>query len=191
MKRIVFLDRDGVINQDSDAYIKTPDEFHFIPRSPQAIALLTQHGFDVILITNQSAIGRGMVSPLVLDAIFNKLKTGVKAAGGHITDIFFCPHTPQAGCDCRKPLPGLILQAMATHDIDPAHSCMVGDSAKDIECGLSAKCSKNILVATGNGRQAINTLKEKGVIPDFFGKDLFDAALWIINNMKKDHVKKV
>ena len=93
MKKIVFLDRDGVINQDSDAYIKTPDEFHFIPKSPQAIALLTQHGFDVILITNQSAIGRGMVTPKVLDAIFNKLKTGVKAAGGHITDIFFCPHT--------------------------------------------------------------------------------------------------
>jgi phosphoglycolate phosphatase-like HAD superfamily hydrolase len=68
---------------------------------------------------------------------------------------------------------------------------MVGDSAKDIECGRAAGCSKNILVATGNGSQAINTLKEKGVIPDFFGKDLFETALWIINNMKKDHVKKV
>jgi D-glycero-D-manno-heptose 1,7-bisphosphate phosphatase len=190
MNRIVFLDRDGVINRDSDAYIKTPDEFHFIPQSPQAIALLTQHGFDVILITNQSAIGRGMITPEVLNAIFDRLKTGVKAAGGHITDIFFCPHTPDTGCDCRKPLPGLILQAMAAHNIDPAHSFMVGDSAKDIQCGRAAKCGKNILVATGNGNQARNTLKNLGIIPDFFGKDLFDAALWIIDNVKKDHMKK-
>jgi len=191
MNRIVFLDRDGVINQDSDAYIKTPAEFHFIPQSPQAIALLNQHGFDVILITNQSAIGRGMIALRTLDAIFDKLKTGVEAAGGHITDIFFCPHTPQAGCDCRKPLPGLILQAMVAHDIDPAHAFMVGDSTKDIECGRAAGIAKNILVATGNGNQAINTLKEAGIIPDFFGKDLFDAALWIIDTVKKDPVKKI
>lgn len=191
MKRIVFLDRDGVINQDSDAYIKTPDEFHFIPQSPQAIAMLNEHGFDVILITNQSAIDRGMVALSTLDAIFHRLKTGVEAAGGRITDIFFCPHTPQAGCDCRKPLPGLILQAMAKHTIDPAQAFMVGDSAKDIECGLSAKCGKNILVATGNGNQAMNTLKAKGILPDFFGKDLFDAALWIIDHVKKDDAKKV
>ncbi len=180
----VFLDRDGVINQDSLAYIKIPGEFHFIPKSPEAIALLTRHGFDVILITNQSAIGRGMVTPRVLDAIFDKLKTGVAAAGGHIKDIFFCPHTPDAGCDCRKPLPGLILQAMAVYGIDPGQSFMVGDSAKDIECGLAAGCGKNLLVATGNGKKAIKTLADKGIVPNFYGQDLFEVAQWIIQHVK-------
>jgi D-glycero-D-manno-heptose 1,7-bisphosphate phosphatase len=183
MKYVVFLDRDGVINQDSPAYIKTPDEFHFIPNSPEAIALLTRHGFDVILITNQSAIGRKMVTQKVLDAIFDKLKTGVEKAGGHITDIFFCPHTPEAGCDCRKPLPGLITRAMATYDIDPGQSLMVGDSAKDIECGLAAGCAKTLLVATGNGENALRTLAENSIHPDFFGKDLLEVAQWIIHNV--------
>jgi D-glycero-D-manno-heptose 1,7-bisphosphate phosphatase len=180
MKRVVFLDRDGVINRDSSAYIKEPSEFHFIPKSPEAIALLTREGFDVILITNQSAIGRKMVTPGVLDQIFDKLKTGVTKAGGHITDIFFCPHTPEAGCDCRKPLPGLIHQAMAAYKIDPGQSVMVGDSAKDIQCGLGAGCAKNLLVATGNGKKAIKTLADKGIHPDFYGADLFEVAQWII-----------
>ncbi len=184
MKYIVFLDRDGVINQDSPDYIKTPDAFHFIPKSPEAIALLTRHGFDVILITNQSAIGRKMVTPQVLAAIFDKLKTGVAEAGGHITDIFFCPHAPDAGCDCRKPLPGLINRAIAAYSMDPGHSLMVGDSAKDIECGLSAGCAKNLLVATGNGKKAVKSLADKGIIPDFYGKDLFEAAQWIIQHVK-------
>ncbi len=179
----VFLDRDGVINQDSPAYIKSPDEFHFIPGARKAIALLTAHGCDVILITNQSAIGRKMITTKTLDAIFTKLKIGVEKAGGSIKDIFFCPHTPDAGCDCRKPLPGLILNAVARHGIDPLESVMVGDSAKDIQCGLAAGCHKNILVATGNGKTAAKVLKEKGLAPDFFGKDLHDAALWIIQNL--------
>jgi D-glycero-D-manno-heptose 1,7-bisphosphate phosphatase len=176
----IFLDRDGVINEDSPAYIKNPDEFHFILKSPEAIALLTQHGFDVILITNQSIIGRNMVTPKVLDAIFEKLKTGVQKAGGSIKDILFCPHTPDAGCDCRKPLPGLIHNAMKIHDLDPGHTMMVGDSVKDIKCGLAAGCAKNLLVATGNGKAALKILGDKGIHPDFFGKDLFDTALWII-----------
>jgi len=182
----IFMDRDGVINEDSPAYIKHSSEFHFIPKSPQAIALLTQYGFDVILITNQSIIGRKMVTPQVLDAIFEKLKTGVKEAGGQIKDIFFCPHTPDAGCECRKPLPGLIYNAMKTHAIDPGHSLMVGDSVKDIECGLAAGCAKNLLVATGNGKKALKTLGNKGIVPDFFGKDLFETALWIIQNVNPE-----
>ena len=107
----VFLDRDGVVNQDSPDYIKSPEEFHFIPQSPEAVALLNRHGFQVILITNQSLIGRGMAPVSTLEAIFDKMKAGVAAAGGEILDIFYCPHTPDGGCDCRKPKPGLIEQA--------------------------------------------------------------------------------
>ncbi|MCG8684886.1 MAG: D-glycero-beta-D-manno-heptose 1,7-bisphosphate 7-phosphatase [Desulfobacterales bacterium] len=182
MAYTIFLDRDGVINQDSPAYIKSPDEFHFIPNSPEAIALLTSHGFEVILITNQSAVGRKMITRATLDAIFDKLTAGVEQAGGRIKDIFFCPHTPDAGCDCRKPLPGLIHKAVDRYGIDPAASLMVGDSAKDIECGIAAGC-KTILVKTGNGRKAAAYLKEKNISPDLISTDLFDAAQWIIANI--------
>lgn len=184
----VFLDRDGVINHDSDAYIKHPDEFHFIPKSPDAIALLNAKGFQVILISNQSAVGRGMISARTLDAIFKKMTCGVEQAGGRIKDILFCPHAPDQGCDCRKPKPGMILQAVARHSIDLNKSFMVGDSAKDIECGKNAGCAKTILVKTGNGAKARVTLTEKGIIPDFLAGDLYEAALWITANFSPGNI---
>ncbi|MBC8440544.1 MAG: D-glycero-beta-D-manno-heptose 1,7-bisphosphate 7-phosphatase [Deltaproteobacteria bacterium] len=184
MERIVFLDRDGVINVDSSEYIKNESEFEFIPNSPEAIALLTQNGFNVIVITNQSLVGRKMVSPKTLDAIFKKMKDGVKKAGGDIKDIFYCPHTPTDNCSCRKPSPGLILKAQKKYQIDLNQSFMVGDSAKDIECSRNAGCSKALLVKTGNGLAAQQQLFQKGIIPDFIGTDLYEAALWIINSVK-------
>lgn len=184
----VFLDRDGVINHDSDAYIKAPDEFHFIPKSPDAIALLNAGGFDVMLITNQSAVGRGMISARTLDAVFKKMLHGVAQAGGRIKDIFFCPHTPSQGCGCRKPKPGMILQAVARHGIDLKKTLMVGDSAKDIECGKRAGCAKTILVKTGNGEKALATLTRKGMAPDFIAKDLYGAARWITDNFPSGHL---
>jgi len=109
MDKTIFLDRDGVINIDSPQYIKKESEFEFIPGSPEAIALLTKHGYNVIVITNQSMIGRNMVSQEVLDAIFKKMKNGVQKAGGRIKDVFFCTHTPEDNCACRKPEPGLFI----------------------------------------------------------------------------------
>ena len=184
----VFLDRDGVINHDSDAYIKHPDEFHFISKSPDAIALLNAKGFQVILITNQSAVGRGMISRPTLDAILKKMTHGVEQAGGRIKDIFFCPHTPDQGCECRKPKPGMILNAVACHAIDLSKSFMVGDSAKDIECGKNAGCAKTILVKTGNGEKALAALTEKGIAPDYFAKDLYEAACWITDTFPCDNM---
>ena len=181
-KPIVFLDRDGVINQDSEDYIKNPSEFHFIPRSPEAVALLNRHGFEVIVITNQSLIGRKMADLPTLEAIFDKMKTGIEQAGGRIRDIFFCPHAPEEGCDCRKPKPGLIFKAAQVHGIDPAEAVMVGDSAKDIECGRNAGCGRTCLVATGNGQNALKDLNQKGMSPDYLGTDLYDVAEWIIKN---------
>jgi len=184
----VFLDRDGVINHDSDAYIKHPDEFYFIAKSPDAIALLNAKGFQVILITNQSAVGRGMISESTLEAIFKKMNHGVKQAGGRIKDIFFCPHTPNQGCDCRKPEPGMIRQAMERHNIDLKKSIMIGDSAKDIECGTNAGCAQTILVKTGNGKKAMAALTEKGIAPDFLARDLYEAACWITANFPFDNM---
>jgi len=182
MPNTIFLDRDGVINVDSPEYIKTPDEFCFIPGSAKAIALLTAHGFDVILITNQSVINRKMVTASTLDAIFDKLKNGVTAAGGTIKDIFFCPHAPHENCSCRKPLPGLILQAQKKYDLHLEETCMVGDSAKDILCARNAGCDKAVLVQTGNGVNALKALQAQGHSPDHVVPDLMAAAKLIIQN---------
>ncbi|HCY86625.1 MAG TPA: D-glycero-beta-D-manno-heptose-1,7-bisphosphate 7-phosphatase [Desulfobacteraceae bacterium] len=181
MKPVVFLDRDGVINQDSPLYIKSPEEFHFIPGSAKAIALLNRNGFEVIIITNQSALGRQMITEETLEAIFDKMTAGVAEAGGSIRDIFFCPHTPDAGCDCRKPKPGLIQKALDRYGIDPAGTVMVGDSAKDILCGLAAGCGRTVLVATGNGAKARQALEEEGIAPDLYADDLLAAARFLIS----------
>lgn len=183
MEYTIFLDRDGVINEDSPDYIKSPDEFAFIPRSPDAVALLHRHGFEVILITNQSAVGRKMITRKILESIFDKMTQGIEAAGGRIKDIYYCPHTPDEGCACRKPKPGMIMRAMEEYGIDPGYSVMVGDSAKDIECGINAGCARTVLVATGNGPRAHKALAEKGIYPDYYARDFYDAAQWMIENL--------
>ncbi len=180
----VFLDRDGVINQDSAEYIKHASEFEFIPKSPEAIALLFRNGFQVIVITNQSMIGRNIATQEALDAVFEKMKAGVEKAGGRITDIFCCPHAPEDQCSCRKPKPGLIFQAQKKYQIDLSGSFMVGDSEKDIACARNAGCAKALLVKTGNGEAAYDELTQDHRPPDYFAEDLYDAACWIINSTK-------
>jgi D-glycero-D-manno-heptose 1,7-bisphosphate phosphatase len=179
MSKVVFLDRDGVINRDSPDYIKDPSEFRFIPGSRRAIARLNRYGFDIIVITNQSIIGRHMVSPATLDRIFDKMHQGIAAAGGRILDVFFCPHAPEDGCDCRKSKPGLIYQAQVRYDIDLTESVFVGDSVKDVQAARNAGCGRTVLVATGNGRQAFQELKKQGNPPDHFAENLMAAAHWI------------
>ncbi len=190
MKHTVFLDRDGVINFDSSDYIKSESEFKFIPRSAEAVSLLNKNGFDVIIITNQSAIGRGMITSNGLKAIFDKMKKGIKDSGGEIKDIFFCPHLPNQGCSCRKPKPGLILQAVRKYNIDLSLAYMVGDSAKDIECAKKSGCT-SVLVQTGNGKEAQVLLESNGIYPDFKAHDLMDAAKWIVvNKARRARAKK-
>ncbi len=180
-KKVVFLDRDGVINRDSPDYIKNRQEFEFLPGSCRAVERLYSNGFTVIVITNQSAINRNMTSLEELEAIHGKMKSGVRAKGGLITDIFFCPHTPLEKCDCRKPKPGLIHTAQKKYGIDDlAASAMVGDSAKDIECARNAGCMA-VLVRTGNGNEAEKILSGKKIFPDHIANDLYAAAEWLVS----------
>lgn len=181
INKTVFLDRDGVINQDSPLYIKSPDEFIFIPGSTDAIKCLSQNGFDVMVITNQSVIGRKMIPQATLDAIFEKMNHGIEEIGGKIKDIFFCPHAPEDGCDCRKPKPGMIENAHKKYGMDLSTAFVVGDSPKDIECAMAAGVGHTALVKTGNGIKAQTRLAEKGVYPDHVGDNLLDVARWIIS----------
>jgi D-glycero-D-manno-heptose 1,7-bisphosphate phosphatase len=183
-RKVVFLDRDGVINIDSPNYIKSWAEFEFLPGSLEAIKLLTLNGFDVIVITNQSVINRKMVTIEDLDYIHKMIKSSVNSQGGEIKDILFCPHTPDDGCDCRKPNPGLINKAQRVHPIDISNTAMVGDSAKDIECARNAGCRHAVLVKTGNGIIAEKELAEKNIYPDHVARDLLAAANWIITQHK-------
>ena len=132
------------------------------------------------MITNQSALARKLFSFGELDDMHGLMKETIIAGGGKITDIFFCPHMPNHGCDCRKPEPGLILQAQRKHNIDLSKAVMVGDSPKDIECGLNAGCAKTVLVKTGRDPEAENILKKKRIVPDHIAENLSDAARWII-----------
>ena len=181
LENVVFLDRDGVINEDSPDYIKNWKEFHFLPGSLEALQKLHTNDFPAIVITNQSMIGRKISGPEDLKEIHRNMSDGVKRHGGILRDIFFCPHLPDGNCTCRKPKPGLILQAQEKYDIDLSTACMVGDSGKDIECALSAGLRHAILVRTGNGKRAELILKEKNIIPDYVAEDLMDAVEWILD----------
>ena len=180
LQKVVFLDRDGTINHDSPNYIKSRLEFKFVPGSIEAIRELTLNGFTSIVITNQSALARKLISAEELDSIHDMMKKKIGSGGGKITDIFFCPHMPDHGCDCRKPEPGLIFQAQRKYDIDLATAIMVGDSAKDIECARNAGCGQAVLIKTGKEYEAANILKKKRIVPDHIAENLYDAARWII-----------
>lgn len=186
LEKVVFLDKDGVINLDSPDYIKSWAEMVFIPGSLEAIRLLTEADFSIILITNQSAVNRDMMTTEGLDYIFSKLTHTVAENGGEITDIFYCPHTPEDGCSCRKPLPGLIHEACRRYTIDLSSACLIGDSARDIECGKAAGCGYCLLVKTGNGAEAEKQLLAKGVLLEYIATDLLDAANWLLTYHNSD-----
>jgi len=181
-KTIIFIDRDGVINFDSPDYIKTCDEVSFIPGSIEAIANLSKAGHDVFVITNQSVIGRKMVTMEGLQKIFDKMRNAVKEKNGEIKEIFFCPHIPSDNCSCRKPKAGLFFQAKNKYKLDLSNSVMIGDSAKDILAAENAGIKFKILVLTGNGKKAQKELEKKNTSPDYIAINLFDAHNWIIKN---------
>jgi D-glycero-D-manno-heptose 1,7-bisphosphate phosphatase len=184
LKKVVFLDRDGTINRDSRDYIKSREEFEFLPGSLKAIEELTANGFTIVVITNQSALPRKLISLEELERIHTMMCKTVQSNKGKLKDIFYCPHMPDDDCDCRKPAPGLILRAQSKYSIDLADAVMVGDSHRDIECGHTAGCGNTVLVKTGIHEKSVQRLAEKGIVPDYVAEDLYQAAQWIISNKK-------
>ena len=153
-KKLVVLDRDGVINVDSDAFIKSPDEWVAIPGSLEAIARLNQAGYRVAIASNQSGIGRGLFDMAALNAMHEKMNRSAAAVGGRIDAVFFCPHTQEDECECRKPKPGMLQQIVERFEIDPDETPMVGDSLRDLQAGAALGFALH-LVLTGKGRKTL------------------------------------
>jgi D-glycero-D-manno-heptose 1,7-bisphosphate phosphatase len=175
--KLVILDRDGVINYDSDAYIKNPDEWKPIPGSLEAVVRLNQAGYHVVLATNQSGIGRGFFEMATLNAIHDKLHRALGQLGGRIDAIFFCPHAQEDGCPCRKPRPGLFEQIGHRLNISLHGIPSVGDALRDLQAA-AAVGAQPILVLTGKGQK---TAREGGLPPGTLTfPDLAAAAQAII-----------
>ncbi len=152
--KLVVLDRDGVINYDSDDYIKSVDEWVPLPGSIEALAKLTKAGYKIAIATNQSGISRGYFTVATLDAMHEKMMTLATKARAKIDFIAYCPHGPDDSCDCRKPLPGLIHQIEAALNISAKGCYMVGDSLRDLQAGRAARLIP-ALVLTGKGERTL------------------------------------
>jgi D-glycero-D-manno-heptose 1,7-bisphosphate phosphatase len=150
--KLAILDRDGVVNQDSDAYIKSPAEWRAIPGSIEAIARLNQGGYRIAIASNQSGIGRGLFDMATLNAINDKMMEMVFRHGGRIDAIFFCPHTPDDGCSCRKPRTGMYEEIAARFHTELKGVPCIGDALKDLQAA-EAVGAQPILVLTGKGRK--------------------------------------
>ena len=167
--RAVFLDRDGTMARDVH-YCSHPEDFELFPDTVQAIKLLNEHGFKVIVITNQSGIARGYFTEETLAKIHQKMKDELAKEGTWVDGIYYCPHHPDDGCDCRKPKPRLLLQAASEHDIDLKYSFVVGDLQMDVDLGKAVGC-KTILI----GDTLLGEVK-----PDFMASDLLEAVRTIL-----------
>ena len=146
----IFLDRDGVINENRKDYVKSWSEFHFLPGSREAIAKLTQAGHRIIVCTNQAGVARGSISMEMVEEIHRRMKSSIRDAGGKIEKVYFCPHGKEEDCACRKPRPGMLLRARDELGIDMRDAVFIGDSITDIRAGLAAGIH-TVLVLSGLG----------------------------------------
>ena len=180
-KRMIFLDRDGVVNVNPIYldYVKKPSEFHFLPGTRRAVKMLTDAGFDITVVSNQGGVAKGLFTKEDLNRIDNKMMRGVRASGGVIRKSYYCIHHPDAGCECRKPKTGLIKKAVGKKRIDHKNSYFVGDTERDVIAGNTFGL-KTITVLSGyNDRKKIKKWK---ISPDFIARDLLEAANKVILN---------
>lgn len=147
----VFLDRDGVIIENRDNYVRAWEDVAFIPGALSALSNLSRSPYKIVMVTNQSAVGRGILSLSTAQAINQRIVAEIEKSGGRIDAVFICPHAPKDACDCRKPKPGLILQAARSLNLDLTRSIMVGDALSDLSAGQNAGVGQTFLVRTGRG----------------------------------------
>jgi len=174
-RRAVFVDRDGVININRDDDVKRLEEFAFIPRAVEALVDLSKSGLQVIIISNQPSLAEGKTTAKEIEEIHRVLADAVKSAGGEVKRVYYCPHSPAAGCECRKPKAGLLQQAARECALDLMKCFLIGDQITDVEAGKTVGC-RTILVRTGLGERWLEKKAEWRVVPDRIISDLYEAA---------------
>jgi D-glycero-D-manno-heptose 1,7-bisphosphate phosphatase len=180
--QLVILDRDGVINHDSDACIKSLSEWVPLPGAIEAIAKLSRAGFTVAIATNQSGIARGFYDESTLQAMHDHLQSQVNAKGGQLAHIAYCPHGPDDHCDCRKPLPGLLAEIQEKLELESLEgSWMVGDSLRDLQAGEAVGC-RPVLVKTGKGEKTLS--RNIGLEKALVYRDLAEFADWLCDQQQ-------
>ena len=172
----IFLDRDGVIIENRADYVRSWADVVIYPQALSVLARLRGFSYKVVIVTNQSVVGRGGISLKEAQAINERLVAKIVEAGGRIDGVFMCPHAPRDGCDCRKPLPGLLLQAAQTLPIDLSSSWMIGDALTDLMAGKAAGVKRTALVLTGRGEAQMERPEAERIKP-FSVYDDLSAAL--------------
>ncbi len=183
MTRAVFLDRDGTINEEV-IYLNSVEQFRLLPGAGEAIRMLNQRGWPVIVITNQSALARGYLTEEELALVHQRMKAALEREGGRIDAIYVCPHHPDDGCACRKPDTALFEQAAQEFGIDLSTSYAVGDKMTDLLAGARLGC-RTVLVLTGHGQEQLENKDEWEVEPDHIDSDLLAAVQWILAEVGK------
>lgn len=177
----IFLDRDGVIIENVSTYIRSWEEVRFIPKSLSALKKAHTSPYKIVLVTNQSAVGRGILPLDLAWEINRRLVRIIQQAGGRVDGVYMCPHAPEENCNCRKPKPGLILQAANELSLDLPRSILIGDALSDLLAGQAAGILRTILVRTGRGAEQENLPRPAGLQPFQIFNDLA-AALQVIFN---------
>jgi D-glycero-D-manno-heptose 1,7-bisphosphate phosphatase len=172
----IFLDRDGVIVENRPDYVRTWSEVVFFPQALAALTKISNSPYKIVIVTNQSVVGRGLITLKVAEEINQKIFTTILQSRGRIDGIYMCPHAPTDKCTCRKPKPGLILSAASDLDIDLNRSLLVGDALTDIQAGKAAGISKTMLVRTGRGEDQLKLDQAQLLKPFFVFNDLKDVV---------------
>ncbi len=180
----IFLDRDGVIIENRAGYIRSWDDVEIFPQALQALAQIRYSPYKIIIVTNQSGVGRGLIPLERAHAINERLVKRIEHTGGRIDAVFMCPHAPEDNCECRKPKPGLLLKAADEHAIDLSRSIMIGDALTDIAAGKAAGVQQTILLNTGRGNHQAE-LSEAIDHQPFQRYDTLAAALHALFPMDK------
>lgn len=179
----IFLDRDGVINENSTEHVKSWDEFKFIAGALESVQKLTQTGLPIFIVTNQAAVNRGMMTVETLNDIHHRMITAIEETGGHVNKVYYCPHDNHENCNCRKPAAGMLQQAAEEFNIDLSQSYMVGDAWTDVAAGLSVG-ARSILLMTGRGRWNFVSCWNRFGLDFAAACDLADATTMIQESLR-------
>jgi D-glycero-D-manno-heptose 1,7-bisphosphate phosphatase len=179
----IFLDRDGVINENRADHVKNWGEFEFIPGALESIRCLTETGLPIFVVTNQAAVSRDLMSVETLNDIHERMKAAIRGAGGQITHVYYCPHDNHEDCDCRKPGPGMLRQAAKDFPIDLSKSFLVGDAWTDVAAGVSVG-ARSILLMTGRGRWNFVSCWNRFGLDFSAACDLADATMMIKETLR-------